>query len=308
MKIEVVIPNYNGYELVEQNLPVVIDSLEDYKEAAITIVDDGSQKEEQRKLELLVEKINKKSPVKVNLLLYQENKGFSSNVNRAALASTADIIVLLNTDVAPHKDFLQYLLPHFKDKEMFGVGCMDESIEDKTVLRGRGIGEWRKGFLVHHKGEVDKTDTFWVSGGSSAFNREMFQKLGGLDTLYDPFYWEDIDLSYRARKAGYKVLFEPKSIVVHIHKKGSIKKHYRDDVIQSYAMRNQFTFVWKNITDGNLIFSHIFWLPYYLLSALSRFDKIFLKGFLLALMRLPQILNHRNKQKTYYKKTDKELI
>lgn len=308
MRIEVVIPNFNGFDLIEQNLPKVIESVKHHKDVLLTIVDDGSLGAEQEKLCHYIEKHNKTSKLHVNLMLFQENLGFSSNVDRAALISKSDILILLNTDVAPHPDFLDALLPHFKDKDMFAVGCMDESIEAKTVLRGRGIGEWKRGFVVHSKGEVDKTDTFWVSGGSGAFRTRIFQELGGLDRLYDPFYWEDIDLSYRAQKAGYKIYFEPKSVVIHVHKKGSIKKHYKDEVIKSYAMRNQFTFIWKNITDGNLLMSHFFWLPYYLLRSILSGDKIFLKGFLLAILRLPAIMKNRNVQKKQYKLTDKQIL
>lgn len=308
MKIEVIIPTYNGLELVKKNLPAVVKSIKKFKDSKITIVDDGSKTEEQSKLDEFVKQINKNSNIVVSLMLFQENRGFSSNVNRAAMISNADIFVLLNTDVEPSENFLDPLLVHFKDKKIFGVGCMDESVETKTVLRGRGVGEWRRGFVIHGKGEVDKTDTFWVSGGSSAFNRRIFQELGGMDTLYDPFYWEDIDLSYRAQKTGYKIMFEPKSVVTHIHKKGSIRKHFKDDTIKSYAMRNQFTFIWKNITDTNLLISHFIWLPYHLLSALMRLDKIFIKGFVLAVLRVPAIIKHRSIQKKQYKLTDKEVI
>lgn len=308
MKLEIIIPNFNGFELIQQNLPKVIDSIKKHPPVTITIVDDGSKVEEQDKLSAYIEKHNKTAKTPVNLMMFQENMGFSSNVDRAALISTSEILVLLNTDVAPHPNFLDSLLPHFKDKNVFAVGCMDESIETKTVLRGRGIGEWKRGFIVHRKGEVDKTDTFWVSGGSGAFRTETFQMLGGLDKLYDPFYWEDIDLSYRAQKAGYTVLFEPKSVVIHVHKKGSIKKHYKDETIRSYAMRNQFTFIWKNITDTNLLISHILWLPYYLLRSIIKGDKIFLMGFLLALLRVLDIMKSRKIQKKQFVLTDKEIL
>lgn len=308
MKIQIIIPNYNGFELIEKNLPIVIRAAQKEKNISITIVDDGSRVEEQKKLDELVNIINQKSKVPIKLMLFQENKGFSSNVDRAALVSSSDILILLNTDVAPRENFIEPLLSHFKDEKIFGVGCMDESIENKTVLRGRGLGEWKRGFLIHRKGEIDKTNTLWVSGGSSAFSTRIFQELNGLDSLYDPFYWEDIDLSYRAQKAGYTILFEPKSIVVHVHKRGSIKKHYKDSVIKAYATRNQFTFVWKNITDKNLLVSHIIWLPYYLTRAIFKGDKIFLKGFFLALIRLPDIMRHRKIQKRLYKLTDREIL
>lgn len=307
-KIEVIIPNYNGFELIEKNIPKVLHVLAAYPNIEVTIVDDGSRIEEQELLSEYIKSINKKNKIQIKLMLFQKNLGFSSNVNRAALESTSDILVLLNTDVYPRKDFLDAVLPHFKDELLFGVGCMDESIEDKTILRGRGIGEWKSGFILHRKGEVDRTDTFWVSGGSSAFRTDLFKLLGGFDPLYNPFYWEDIDLSYRAQKAGYKILFEPKSVVVHVHKKGSIKKHYKDDTIRSYAMRNQFTIVWKNITDIDLIFSHLLFLPLHLARAILKRDKIFLRGFFLAILRLPDIMKHRKIQKKQFILKDKDIL
>lgn len=308
MSIEIIIPNYNGFELIEKNVPKVIAAI-DEKDISITIVDDASRQDEQEKLSAFIEKLAKDSKIPIRLLLNKNNVGFSSNVNRGALKSSADIIVLLNSDVSPEKGFLTPLLSHFKDENIFGVGCMDKSIEgDKQVLRGRGLAKWVRGFLVHRRGEVDKTDTFWISGGSCAYRTSIFQQLGGLDSLYNPFYWEDIDISYRAQKYGYKVVFEPKSIVVHTHAKGSIKKHYKNDRVQAIAMRNQITFVWKNITDNSLLLSNILFLPYYIIRSIVTRDMVFLKGFVLAVFRLPAIMKRRSEQKKYYIRSDKEII
>lgn len=309
MKIEIIIPNYNGFELVSQNLPKILEIIKNEKNMSVVLVDDGSKRDEQENLQKFITDVKKTFTTSVTLLMYDKNLGFSSNVNRAALKSDADILILFNTDVMPDKDFLNPLIAHFSDPTVFGVACMDQSIEDeKTVLRGRGLAKWHKGFLVHRKGEVNKSDTFWVSGGSSAVRTSLFKKLGGFDSLYNPFYWEDIDLSYRAQKCGYKLIFEEKSIVTHMHTKGSIKKHYKDNIILSYAMRNQFTFIWKNITDISLILSHILLLPKYLLSAVIRRDVIFLKGFCLAFLRLPDIMKHRKIQKKQFILTDKEIL
>lgn len=309
MKTEIIIPNYNGFDLIFDNLPKIVKIVEKNINLTITIVDDGSTPEEQDKLSVFINQFKKNTIIPIRLLLNQKNVGFSSNVNRAALISNSDILVLFNTDVVPEKDFLRPLLSHFSDPEVFGVACMDKSIEgDKTVLRGRGLARWHKGFLEHRKGEVDKSNTFWISGGSSAVRSDLFKKLGGFDALYNPFYWEDIDLSYRAQKAGYKIIFEKDSVVIHMHRKGSIKKHYKDNIILAYAMRNQFTFVWKNITDVNLLVSHIIYLPKYLLSAVIRRDVIFLKGFCLAFLRLPDIMRHRNIQKKQFKLSDSEIL
>ena len=309
MKIEVIIPNYNGASLVKKNLPAVLSAVAHHKDCLVTIVDDASSDEDKIELSAYINQIKKESKIPVQLLGHEKNLGFSSNVDSAAFLSDADIIILLNTDVAPEKGFLEPLLSHFTDENVFGVACMDKSIEgNNTVLRGRGVAHWARGFLQHGRGEVDKVDTFWLSGGSCAIRTELFKKLGGLDPLYNPFYWEDIDLSYRAQKAGYKLIFDNRSVVEHRHEVGSIKKHYKKSSIQKVAYRNQFIFIWKNITDFSLLMSHIMWLPYHLIKAILRLDLLFLQGFFLACIRIPAIIVQRLYQRKFYKKTDKEVI
>ena len=222
---------------------------------------------------------------------------------------------MLNTDVVPEKDFLKPLIDHFYDKSVFAVGCMDEDIDlpagkagnGKTVLRGRGIGKWKKGFLIHSRGEIDKTNTLWVSGGSGAFRKSIWDKLGGFNELYSPFYWEDIDLSYRALKSGYKILFEKKSVVYHKHSEGAIKTHYSEFKIKTITYRNQFIFVWENATDFNLQFSHIIWLPYHFFKALVRLDIPFFFGFFKAFVLLPKIIISSFKAQKFFIKKDKEI-
>src|SRR5581483_3486387 len=161
------------------------------------------------------------------------------------------------------------LLSHFDHEGVVAVGCMDKSIEDgKTVLRGRGIGQWKKGFLIHTAGSIEGKLTLWASGGSSAFRRSYWKKLGGLYSIYNPFYWEDIDLCYRAWKSGYTIMFEPKSIVVHEHEEGAIRSQNSASKIKIIAYRNQFIFVWLNITDRNYLQNHIGMLPYLVLRSI----------------------------------------
>lgn len=306
MKVDVVIPNYNGLKLINENLPKVIESVKKYK-AKIIIVDDCSEKDEFEGLSDFVNRLNTK---KIILLRNEKNLGFSSTVNRGVSDSDADLVVLLNTDVIPEKEFLDAALKDFlSDLNLFGVGFMDKSIEEgKFVLRGRGLASWHKGMITHRRGEVDKSDTFWISGGSSLIRRDLFEKLSGFDDLYNPFYWEDIDLSYRARKAGFSIKFESKSVVEHRHKEGSIRRHYGDFKIKTIAYRNQFIFIWKNITDINLILSHVLWLPYHSLRALVRFDTPFFLGLFLAFKRLPAIIGRRKRQRKLYQKKDFDLI
>jgi len=313
MKISIVIPNYNGENLLKKNLPKVFEAVEYYirkknSETEIIIVDDCSKDNSIDIIQNSEFRIQNKI-VKLKIVENEKNLGFASTVNRGVIEASGGIVVLLNTDVIPERDFLEPLLSHFKDEKVFAVGCMDKSIEnDKTILRGRGIGKWQRGFLVHARGEVDKTATLWVNGGSGAFRKSTWDKLGGFDELYSPFYWEDIDLSYRAIKSGFKVLFEPKSIVVHEHEKGAIKGAYSQFKIKTIAYRNQCIFVWKNANDSKLQLLHIFWLPYHFIKAFVGGEWAFFLGFFQAFIRLPQVIKSRNSSKKYFTKSDREVV
>ncbi|MEM4230395.1 MAG: glycosyltransferase family 2 protein [Candidatus Pacearchaeota archaeon] len=306
MNISIIIPNYNGEELLRINLPKIIDAAESYKKGSVEliIVDDCSTDSSVPLISSFKSKISN-----FKFLKNEKNLGFAPTVNRAVRQAIGDILVLLNTDVAPEKSFLDPLVKNFKNKDVFAVGCMDKSIENgRIVLRGRGIGKWEKGFLIHKRGEIDKINTLWVSGGSGAFRKSIWERLSGFDELYAPFYWEDIDLSYRAIKSGYEVLFEPRSIVVHEHEKGAIKSRYSNFQVKTIAYRNQFIFVWKNATDFDLQVSHLFWLPYHFFKAILRFDIPFFLGFFKALILFPKIIKSSFKSQKLFIRSDKEAI
>ena len=312
MNISIIIPNYNGEKLLRKNLPLVIDAVKNYEKGKIEIIipDDPSTDNSRKFIKEFIEN-NKEKNIAV-LTINNDKKsesGFSKNVNRGVNISTGDILILLNSDVYPHKNFLEPLLKPFEDEEVFAVGCLDESIEDgKKVLRGRGLGRFERGFLVHNAGEVDKKNTLWVSGGSGAFRKKIWEKLGGFDKLYDPFYWEDIDLSYKAQKSGYKIFFEPESVVTHEHEKGIVKEMFEDEYVKNISYRNQFIFVWKNITDYNLIVAHILWLPYHFAYAFMRRDWEFIKGFFQALIIFNEIMKSRTSAIKLFVKKDYEII
>lgn len=306
MNISFIIPNYNGESLLKKNLPRLFNEIKSYKDGKIevVVVDDFSKDESMTVLKDL-----SKEYKNLKILRNDKNLGFSPTVNNGAKSATGEVLVLLNTDVYPESGFLRPLLSHFKDDKVFAVGCMDKSIEEgKTTLRGRGLGKWERGFLVHSRGEVDKTNTLWVSGGSGAFSKKIWDILGGFNELYAPFYWEDIDLSYRAQKSGYKLVFEPGSIVVHEHEKGAIKSSYTPDQVKAIVYRNQFIFVWENATDYSLQFLHVLWLPYHFLKALTSRDTAFFKGFFKALILLPKVIKSSLRYQKLFVNKDSEII
>jgi len=308
MTITVIIPNYNGSKIIKKNLPSVIKSVEDYK-YKIIISDDFSDKTDYDELSVFIHSlIEQKIPV--SLIRNKKNYGFSQTVNNAVSHTDSDLLILLNSDVIPERDFLKPVIPQFMNNpKLFAVGCMDKSIENNSVvLRGRGVGSFKKGFLLHRKGDIQEDNTLWVSGGSSIVRTEIFKKIGGFDILYNPFYWEDIDLSYRAQKSGYSILFNNKSIVEHRHEEGAIKKNFSDKQIKRIAYRNQFIFVWKNITDFSLLFQHIIYLPYHIVRAVINRDSSFLQGLYLAIIRLPKILQKRRKSKKLFVVTDEDIL
>lgn len=306
MNISIIIPNYNGEYLLKDNLEKVYQATSTYKleKAEIIVIDDCSTDDSRSFLTKF-----SKTHENLKVLINEKNLGFAPTVNRGVEDSIGDIIILLNTDVYPEANFLEPLLKHFSNEKLFAVGALDRSVESSgIVLRGRGLGEWKRGFLAHRRGEVNKSNTLWVSGGSGAFRKTIWEKLGGLNELYAPFYWEDIDLSYRALKSGYEILFEPKSVVVHEHEKGAIKGKYSEFKIKTIAYRNQFIFVWENATDFSLRLSHLVWLPYHFAKALSSSDWAFYLGFFEALILLPKVIKSSLKYHRQFRLTDKEVI
>jgi len=295
--VSVVIPNWNGIFLMEKHLPDVIRASPGVE---IIVADDMST-------DGSVEYLRKNFPMVV-VVERQKHEGFAACVNAGVHAASGDIVILLNTDVKPEKSFLAPLVAHFRDPGVFAVGCLEKSAEGgKIIIRGRGLAHWEKGYFIHSRGEVTGDETAWVSGGSGAFRRSAWNVLGGMDTLYNPFYWEDIDLSYRARKAGWKTLFEPKSIVHHYHEEGKIKREFTPEDVKRIAYRNQYIFIWKNVTDMSILLAHMFWTPIRLLQALFSGNLLMLGGFSMAAMRIPAIQKYRVSRHGLHTTRDRDL-
>lgn len=294
MKYSLVIPNYNGSKLLENNLPKVIKTA---KNSEIIVVDDAST---DNSIEIVEEKFPQ-----VKLVKHKENLRFARACNSGVTAARGEIIVLLNTDLYPEENFLERLGPHFKDEKVFAVGCLEIVDSQK---RGKSTGKFNKGLLVHSQASNMKPGpTLWAFGGSAAFRKDMWIKLGGMDPLYHPAYWEDIDLSYRAWKRGWKVLFEPSSRVHHQPESTNLSV-FGEDRIKRIASKNQILFVWKNVQDQDLVLEHFIWLPLRLIYALAKSDGAFLKGTLQAFTQLPQALKKRKTEKKERKLKDRQVL
>jgi GT2 family glycosyltransferase len=272
MKTSIVIPSYNGKKLLKKNLPKVVEAC---PECEIVIVDDASKDG--------TDDFLRKNYPKIKIVKHEKNKRFAEACNSGVKAAKGEIVVLLNNDVVPKKDFLQPLIANFKDNKVFSVGCKEiEKKDGKEIVSGRNEAEFKRGLLIHWRvSDQNKRSTYWTFGGSMAVDRKKYLQLGGMDKTYKPAYWEDIDLSYRARKRGWKILFEPKSVVYHQHETTNIRELGKARM-EIAAYKNQILFVWKNIR-GKKLLSHFLWFPYHLIVTSLRSKGFFLIGFFWAL-------------------------
>ena len=83
--------------------------------------------------------------------------------------------------------------------------------------------------------------------------------MGGFDFLFEPFYFEDTDISYMAWKRGWVTLYQPRSIVYHEHR-ATIGKNFHPLYVDAVLQRNRLLFVWKNIHEAKRLAGHFFWL------------------------------------------------
>lgn len=249
MTISIVIPNWNGKELMARYLPNVIRA-KDYKKNSIReiiIVDDGSTDNSVE----FIKKLKSQTP-NLRLIGQKENNGFSAAVNLGVRNAKGELVCLLNTDVSPSENFLENVLVHFEDKKVFGVSLHERGY-------GPAKGYFRNGFFEHGGLPVqsETLQTMWVSGGSGVFRRSLWKELKGFDEeLFSPFYWEDVDLSYRAQKRGYRVLWEPGARVLHQHESVINASNFARRKMNLIKERNQLLFVWKNITSGQMMRKH----------------------------------------------------
>jgi GT2 family glycosyltransferase/glycosyltransferase involved in cell wall biosynthesis len=255
LRASVVIPNWNGRDLLEKYLPSVVEALQGNAANEIVVVDNGST-------DGSADYVRTHFP-QVNLLALPANLGFGGGSNAGFRAARNDIVVLLNSDMRVAPDFLAPLLAGFSDPDVFSVSCQIFFSDPDRPREETGLTQawWQDGGLrVRHRIDSAVSDLFpcfYGGGGSCAFDRHKFLQLGGFDKLLEPFYLEDTDLGYMAWKRGWKVLYQPRSIVYHEHR-GTIGKNFSEAYIQAVLKKNFVLFCWKNIHEGPRLVAHLF--------------------------------------------------
>ena len=226
------------------------------------------------------------------LIENNQNLGFARSVNRGVRKAAKKYVLLLNDDVLLFDDTYKNAIGLFEKNPLLFAVSFAQKERDNAIV-GKNILYWKKGLIFHAKAKDMKFGyNAWADGGSCLIDKNKFLQLGGFDSIYTPFYWEDIDLSYHAWKQGYKILFDPTILVQHRHE-STIGKYYSQRFIKITAYRNQLIFIWKNITDPLFLLQHFLFLPYNCIYYLFKGEKEFILGFVDALKTINPIFTKR---------------
>ena len=213
MRIDIVIPNWNGKDLLRACLDSIKRQV--HTDYSIIVVDNGS---EDGSPELL-----RKYYPEVNLLSWPENRGFSVAVNAGIELSTAALIFLLNNDTELHENCLQELAAaaeRYKDAGFFAAKMLN--YHDHSILDGAGDAFLRGGVgyrlgTMERDGALYSTPRycFGACAGAAMYRKEMLQETGCFDEDFFA-YLEDVDLNFRANSRGKKCYYVPQAEVYHV--------------------------------------------------------------------------------------------
>lgn len=295
--------NYNGENLLKENLPALINCLDPKIKTEIIVIDNHSADNS-------LDYIASAFPA-ITVLSLDKNYGFSVGMNKGAAIAKNDLLFFLNSDIKPEKGFLTPLLKHFDDPKVFGVSPKVLRPSQNMLNESIITGEFKGGvisaeFSLSQKLKVpdQSFEVFSVCGAAMLIDRRKFFEIGGFDKMLSPFYYEETDLSYRALKHNWKIIYEPGSVVCHMHNQTIGKSLKKIDALISYR-KNQYLTVWKNITDPSFLLKHLFQMI--LLKALIP-NMLEWKALFRAIKQLPEAISGRKRQGRLNLLTDKEVF
>lgn len=157
----------------------------------------------------------------VTLIRNADNRGFAAAVVQGVAATRGDPLVLLNPDTEIEPDCLEHLAAALADPQVAIAGCKILDTDGVTIQHAGGVVAANA--LTDHigRGEIDRgqhdvrRDVPYVTGAGLALRRATWARLGGLDGGYWPAYFEELELCWRARAAGYRVVVEPRAVMRH---------------------------------------------------------------------------------------------
>ncbi|HNW51346.1 MAG TPA: glycosyltransferase family 2 protein [Prolixibacteraceae bacterium] len=257
MKLSIVILNWNGKKHLENYLPHVV-AFSDPSITTVIVADNGST-------DGSVEFLRERFP-QVELILLDQNYGFAGGYNKALEKVDADIYCLLNSDVRVTSGWLNPIVELFKsDRSIAAV--QPKILSDRDYSRFEHAGA-AGGFVDKYgypfcrgrimdvietdSGQYDQqTDIFWASGACLFIRADLFRENHGFDADFFA-HMEEIDLCWRLKNQGYRIVFTPESTVYHW---GGATLDYNNPHKLFLNFRNSLWTLYKNYTGRNLPFT-----------------------------------------------------
>ena len=212
-RVAVIVPVYNNWSLTADCLRslMMTSCSTPYR---LVVVDDGSSDETAERL---------KEIPGITIAGDGTNHGFLRAVHAGVAATSEEFVVLLNNDTIVTDGWLDALVATAESDTTVGiVGSMllypDGILQEAGSLifsDGRGIN-YGKGDIPARAWYQFPREVDYCSGASLLIRRQTWDATGGFDLDFAPAYYEETDLAFAARRAGYRVLYQPKSVVFHL--------------------------------------------------------------------------------------------
>ena len=221
MKVAIVILNWNGEKFLERFLPTVIDKT-NQQQAEIYVIDNSSS---DNSLKLLREKFSM-----VKIVYLDKNYGFAEGYNKGLSEIKAEYYLLLNSDVEVSDNWLSPLLKKMdsdKNIAVCGPKLLDFQHPEYFEYAGAAGGFVDKYGYPFCRGRIfenieedssqynEDIDCMWVSGAALLVRAELYNFVGGFDKEFFA-HQEEIDLCWRLKNLGYRVVCVPESFVFHV--------------------------------------------------------------------------------------------
>lgn len=297
--ISIIIPTWNKRDLIIsclQNLDQILANHNLKIPFEIIVIENGSQDDSL----MAIRNLKLKTPLII--LPQKENLGFSRAINLGVSRASYNYVYLMNNDMVVQPETFPPLIKYVwqlieKKENFFAVAShiLPFSQTTSNLESGKTYASFNYGFINvgHYLTEKDLkigSQTFYAGGGSSLFHKKLFTFLGGYDhESYQPLYVEDLDLSYLAKKNGFKSYFCFDSKIIHHHRSSTkMLKADLDFIIQ----KNFLIFLWKNLSNPCYIFQHLFIYPLqiilkpkhclYFIEAFKTFRQVFKQRFFIS--------------------------
>ena len=239
-RVSVVIVNWNGQRFLQDCLSAVL--AQSYADYEIILVDNGSD-------DGSADWVAEQFPM-VRLIRNPVNLGFAAGNNQAICASRSEFIATLNNDTRVEPNWLTELVRVMESDPTIGACASKMLFADRPqMINSTGICIDRVGIAWDRRGgepdtnvETEPLEVFGACAGAALYRRAMFEQIGLFDTDFF-MYFEDVDLAWRARLAGWRCLYVPTARVCHHHSASSVEGSAFKDF---YASRNKVWLLIKN--------------------------------------------------------------